>query len=97
MTVTEHRSAASTAPHPAPGTPTATLTVADDGPGIPRPIGNESFERFVRLDEGRTRDAGGAGLGLALVADVVTAHEGHVWIDDNHPGAKISVELPALP
>ena len=75
----------------------AILTIADDGPGIPVADRERVFERFVRLDEGRARDAGGTGLGLAIVADIVTAHGGRVRIEDNHPGAKISVELPALP
>jgi len=82
-----------------PGNPggMATLIIADDGPGIPVADRERVFERFVRLDEGRARDAGGTGLGLAIVADIVTAHGGRVRIEDNHPGAKISVELPALP
>jgi signal transduction histidine kinase len=75
----------------------AMLIIADDGPGIPRTDRGRVFERFVRLDEGRARDAGGAGLGLAIVADIVTAHGGRVRIDDNHPGSKVWVELPALP
>jgi signal transduction histidine kinase len=75
----------------------ARLIIADDGPGIPVADRERVFERFVRLDEGRDRDAGGFGLGLAIVADIVTAHGGRVWIEDNYPGAKISVELPALP
>jgi signal transduction histidine kinase len=74
----------------------AILMIADDGPGIPVADRERVFQRFVRLDEGRARDAGGWGLGLAIVADIVTAHGGRVWIEDNHPGAKISVELPAL-
>jgi signal transduction histidine kinase len=75
----------------------ATLIIADDGPGIPLADRERVFERFVRLDEGRDRDAGGTGLGLAIVADIVTAHGGRARIDDNHPGAKVWVELPALP
>ncbi|HEV7421782.1 MAG TPA: HAMP domain-containing sensor histidine kinase [Mycobacterium sp.] len=82
---------------PASAGPTATLTIADDGPGIPLADRERVFERFVRLDEGRARDAGGAGLGLAIVADIVTAHGGRVRIDDNHPGVRVWVELPALP
>jgi signal transduction histidine kinase len=75
----------------------AILIIADDGPGIPVADRERVFERFVRLDEGRARDAGGSGLGLAIVADIITAHGGRVRIEDNNPGAKISVELPALP
>jgi signal transduction histidine kinase len=83
--------------HDAPTEPTATLTIADDGPGIPIAERVRVFERFVRLDEGRARDAGGSGLGLAIVADLVAAYGGRVWIDDNHPGAKFCVGLPVWP
>ena len=83
--------------HHAPEGPTATLTIADDGPGIPVADRERVFERFVRLDEGRARDAGGAGLGLAIVAELVAAHGGRVWIDDNDPGARFCVELPTWP
>jgi signal transduction histidine kinase len=76
--------------------PTATLTIADDGPGIPTADRQRVFQRFVRLDEARARDAGGAGLGLAIVADIVAAHGGRVWIDDNHPGARFHVQLPTV-
>ncbi|MEY2444206.1 MAG: hypothetical protein QOE00_786 [Ilumatobacteraceae bacterium] len=72
------------------------LTVADDGPGIPEMDRQVVFERFVRLDTARTRDSGGAGLGLAIVHDVVTNHHGTVAITDTHPhGATFTVDLPA--
>jgi signal transduction histidine kinase len=80
-----------------PSGTTATLIVADDGPGIPMPDRQRVFERFVRLDEGRARDAGGAGLGLAIVADIVAAHGGRAWVDDNDPGARFHVQLPLCP
>lgn len=74
---------------------TVVLVVADDGPGI-RPADRERvFERFTRLDEARSRDAGGAGLGLAIVREAVAAHEGTVVVTDNHPGARFTVTLPA--
>lgn len=74
---------------------TVTLVVADDGSGIPAVDRDRVFGRFVRLDDARSRDAGGAGLGLALVQDIVTAHGGRVHIEDNHPGARFIVTLPA--
>lgn len=71
------------------------LVVADDGPGIPAADRTRVFERFTRLDEGRDRDAGGSGLGLAIVRDVVNSHGGQVRVEDNAPGARFVVELPA--
>jgi signal transduction histidine kinase len=52
------------------------------------------FERFTRLDEARSHDAGGAGLGLAIVRDVARLHAGDVRVSDNHPGAVFTVTLP---
>lgn len=74
----------------------AVLTVADDGPGIPPEDRERVFERFVRLDEARTRDAGGSGLGLAIVDAVVRAHGGTVAIDDAPGGGtSVTVRLPS--
>ena len=71
------------------------LRVADDGPGIPPPDRERVFDRFVRLDESRSRDEGGAGLGLAIVHDVVTAHRGSIRVVDSpHGGAEFQVRLP---
>jgi len=72
------------------------LTVDDDGAGIPEAQRQHVFERFVRLDEGRARDAGGSGLGLAIVAEIARAHGGSVRVDDSPlGGARFTVELPA--
>lgn len=73
---------------------TVTLTVADDGPGIPPADRKRVFERFTRLDDARSRDDGGSGLGLAIVHDVVAAHGGRIHVENNHPGARISISLP---
>ncbi|OJV26940.1 MAG: hypothetical protein BGO26_04320 [Actinobacteria bacterium 69-20] len=72
-----------------------TLTVSDDGPGIAPADRERIFERFTRLDDARSRDAGGAGLGLAIVRDVVRGHGGSVRVGDNKPGARFTVTLPA--
>ena len=62
------------------------LTIADDGPGIPREQWTRVFDRFVRLDASRARDAGGSGLGLAIVAEIVAAHRGTVEVGDRDGG-----------
>jgi signal transduction histidine kinase len=70
-----------------------TLRVVDDGPGIRDEDRERVFERFARLDDARARDGGGAGLGLAIVHDVVVAHGGSVAVE-NAPGAAFTVVLP---
>ena len=73
------------------------LSVDDDGPGVPLEHRDRIFERFVRLDEARERDRGGAGLGLAVVASVVEAGGGDVTVTDSeqHGGARFTIVLPA--
>lgn len=74
----------------------AVLIVDDDGSGIPPAERERVFERFVRLDEGRARDAGGSGLGLAIVAGVVRASGGTVSVGESPlGGARFTVRLPA--
>jgi signal transduction histidine kinase len=73
----------------------AELTIADDGPGIPPEHREMVFERFTRLDGARTREAGGAGVGLAIVRDIVERHHGTVTVDDEPGGgARFTVHLP---
>jgi signal transduction histidine kinase len=72
------------------------LVVEDDGPGIPEADRERVFDRFTRLDEGRDRDAGGAGLGLAMVRAIVERHGGTVAVGAGaHGGARFVVRLPA--
>ena len=74
------------------------IVVDDDGPGIPEPDRERVFERFTRLDEGRARDTGGAGLGLALVRAVAAAHGGHASIGSSPlGGARVAVTLGRRP
>jgi len=58
------------------------LLVTDDGPGVPPADRQRVFDRFTRLDDARAHDAGGAGLGLAIVAQLVRRHGGTVELAD---------------
>jgi signal transduction histidine kinase len=72
------------------------LTVDDDGPGITPQDRELVFERFTRLDDGRARDAGGLGLGLAMVKAITEHHGGTVTIEEAPlGGARLRVRLPA--
>jgi signal transduction histidine kinase len=71
------------------------LIVADDGAGVPTAERERIFERFTRLDDARARDSGGAGLGLAIVAEVARAHGGSVGVEGD-PSTRFVVTLPAF-
>jgi two-component system OmpR family sensor kinase len=73
----------------------ARLAVADHGPGLAADDLDRIFEPFYRADPSRSRDSGGAGLGLSIVSAVVTAHGGHVKVHETEGGgATFEVELP---
>jgi signal transduction histidine kinase len=78
----------------------AVLTVSDDGPGIPAADRERAFDRFVRLDDARSRDetgTGGAGLGLAIVRAIARTHGGTAHLEAASPGLRAVVRLPAAP
>lgn len=69
--------------------PGASITVADNGSGIPVELREKALERFVRLDS--SRSLAGNGLGLSLVKAVADLHEARIVMEDNKPGLKISL------
>lgn len=80
------------------------LTVTDQGPGIPATERIRVFERFSRLDTGRTVDQGGTGLGLAITKEIIELHNGTIQVTDHvadhtiddksGPGCQLTIELP---
>jgi hypothetical protein len=69
------------------------LTVADRGPGIPEADRARAVERFVRLTQGGSEP--GSGLGLSLAAAVARLHGGELTLEDNAPGLRVVIALPA--
>jgi two-component system OmpR family sensor kinase len=72
----------------------AVLRVADTGPGIPAADQARVFDRFYRVDDSRTRDRGGSGLGLAVAHSLVVAHGGTVELAGRPGSTTVTVTLP---
>jgi signal transduction histidine kinase len=73
---------------------TVRLSVADRGPGVPPDERQRVLERFVRLETSRTRP--GSGLGLSLAAAIARLHGGALRLEDNAPGLRVVIDLPAV-
>jgi signal transduction histidine kinase len=71
-----------------------TVRVVDEGPGFPVDFQAEAFEQFTRADSSRSRNTGGAGLGLAIARGLVEAHGGRIWIEPS-AGGEVVFALPA--
>jgi signal transduction histidine kinase len=73
------------------------VVVGNDGPAIAVEDRTRIFDRFVRLDDSRSRLGGGAGLGLPIARDIVVAHGGTIGVDDGADGADgatLRIRLP---
>lgn len=77
--------------------PEVLLVVADQGEGIPEPDRERIFERFYRVDKSRSRATGGTGLGLSIVKNIVTLHQGRIWVEPNNPrGSRFCLSFPLV-
>jgi signal transduction histidine kinase len=70
------------------------VLVGNDGPPIAAQDRIKIFDRFVRLDDSRSRQGGGAGLGLPIAREIVLAHGGTIGVDDRADGAALRIRLP---
>lgn len=92
----KRHAASQVAAHVTTSNGTVSVDIDDDGPGIPEAQRGNIFERFSRTDDSRSRDQGGAGLGLAIAHDIISAHNGTItaqrspWLG----GARLSISLP---
>jgi len=72
-----------------------TVTVDDDGPGIPVNLREDVFKPFLRLDDARNQDEGGTGLGLAIARDIARSHGGDITLDSSPLGGlRARVRVP---
>jgi len=75
----------------------AELKIRDEGPGIPEESRAKVFERFYRVDDARSREAGGAGLGLAIAKWAVTANRGEIGLAPGiSDGCQFCITLPSV-
>ena len=80
-----------------PETNQVEVAVVDNGPGIPSESLDRVFERFYRVDKGRSREQGGTGLGLSIVKHIVLSHGGRIWVESEPGhGAAFKFTLPEL-
>jgi two-component system, OmpR family, sensor histidine kinase TrcS len=72
------------------------LTVTDDGPGIASDLLPHLFERFVRADKSRSREAGSFGLGLAIASSIVEAHNGSIEAESANRKTTFRIQMPIV-
>jgi signal transduction histidine kinase len=73
------------------------ISVTDEGPGIPDAEKERVFGRFYQTEAGRAARGRGVGLGLAICREIVSAHDGIIWVMDHEPrGSVFLVLLPTV-
>ena len=72
------------------------IEVRDYGPGVPARMLEDIFRAFYRVDDSRTRETGGVGLGLAIAKQIVESHGGNIMAENAVPGLLLRVQLPLI-
>jgi two-component system sensor histidine kinase CpxA len=75
----------------------ATITVRDEGPGVPEESLERIFDAFYRVDADRNRASGGIGLGLSIARRAIILHHGAIRARNADPGLEVQLELPQAP
>ena len=77
------------------GNKRVTVTIEDDGPGIPEDQYKNVFKPFFRLDKSRSLNQSGVGLGLAIVEDIINSHGGNIKLGKSkYNGLQVKISLP---
>ena len=77
------------------GSKRASVTIEDDGPGIPEDQYKNVFKPFFRLDKSRSLNQSGVGLGLAIVEDIINSHGGNIQLSrSKYKGLLVKISLP---
>ena len=77
--------------------PHVELSIQDEGPGVPEKDLKRIFQRFYRVDKGRSRETGGTGLGLSIVKHIVEWHDGSVWAENmERGGLRVAMQFPLV-
>jgi two-component system sensor histidine kinase CpxA len=73
---------------------TAQISVRDYGPGVPEDMLTKIFQPFFRVDDSRSSETGGVGLGLTIAQRAVVLHQGRIWAENANPGLRVILEMP---
>jgi signal transduction histidine kinase len=75
-------------------THTATISVRDYGPGVPKDALTHIFDPFFRVEEARDANGGGSGLGLSIAKQAVQVHHGTITAENASPGLRVQITIP---
>ena len=74
----------------------AQIRIQDEGNGIPEGMMERVFEPFVRMEESRSRETGGIGLGMSIARNIIHSHGGDIYLENNDRGLPVTINLPLV-